>query len=192
MTHCLLNSRVYRRQLSTFTLRIEMRFDPVNTLSSNSTNQTEQILNITASIINRYQSKQLQTDWLNYPALGNTPPSGLSIQEPLNETTVPLSIIDRIEIVSLPSSCREQSPCSIQPVLVAYDSSGNVIQKLGSISQPWQIKVTVVGSSNVPLIGAIANYTNGQTQFTSFGFPSMGTYQIQFSLVLPNGLSRYF
>ena len=46
------------------------------------------------------------------------------------------------------------------------------------------------GQSNASLIGAIANYTNGQSQYTLFGLPSMGTYQIQFSFLLPLGVSR--
>ena len=183
------DSRVYRRQLSTFILRIELRFDPLPYLSSNSTNQTEILSNITASIINRYQCGEL--DWSNYSAFGNATPSGLSVQEPLSNLTVPLNLIDRLVLVTFPSSCREQSPCEIQPVLIAYDSSGNVINKLGSIDQPWQIIATIVGQSNDSLISPLANYTDGQSQYTSFGLPFMGTYQIQFSFVLPIGVSRY-
>ena len=69
----------------------------------------KQYQNITASIINRYQSGEL--DWSSYPAFGNATPSGLSVQEPLDNETVALSLIDRLVLVTPPSSCREQSPC---------------------------------------------------------------------------------
>jgi hypothetical protein len=187
------NTRLHRRQTSsTIVLTIEIRYDPSTNLSDISTIQSEDLATILSSIINRYQSGQLQTDWSANSALGNVSPSGLSVQEPLNQTTVSLGVIDRIALITPPSSCREQSPCSVQPVLVAYDSSGNIIDKLGSNDQPWQIIATVVNQSNVTLIGDIANYTNGQTQFTTFGFPYMGEYQVEFSFIPPDNVSRYF
>ncbi len=101
-----------------------------------------------------------------------------------------MSIIDHIVLVTPPSSCREQSPCDIQPVLVAYDAEGNVIDKLGSNDQPWQVFASVVDDSNITLIGAIANYSNGQTQFISFGLPNIGEYQVQFAFIQPNNVIR--
>jgi hypothetical protein len=147
--------------------------------------------NITSIIINRYQSGELQRAWENCTGSNGTAPSNLTIQEPNNQTSFPLSVISRIVLVTPPSSCREQSPCTIQPVLVAYDSSGNVIQKLGSIQYPWQVIATIVGQPNVTVPGAITNYTNGQTQYNNFGLPYIGTYQVEFTFVQPNGVSMY-
>jgi hypothetical protein len=75
-------------------------------------------------------------------------------------------------------------------ILVAYDIDGNVIQKLGSNDHPWQVFASVVGDPNITLIGAIANYSNGQTQYTSFGLPYIGDYQVQFAFIQPNNVSR--
>jgi len=180
---------LYRRQSPVTTLRVEIRDNPIYNISANSTNQTSQIQNILSTIIDAYQSGQLQTVWLASSATGYTAPVSLSVQEPLNQTTVSLSVISRIALVVPPELCREQSPCTIQPVLVAYDSNGNVIQKLGSDNQPWQIVASIVGQSNVNILGAIANYSNGQTQYTTFGFSSLGTYQVQFSFIPPNGIN---
>lgn len=182
---------MYRRQasISITTLRVEICDNPIYNLSANATNQTNQIQNILSTIINAYQSGQLQTVWLASSATGNTAPVSLSVQEPLNQTTVTLSVIASIGLVVRPELCREQSPCTIQPILVAYDSNGNVIQKLGSNNQPWQIVASIVGQSNVTVLGAIANYSNGQTQYTTFGFSSLGNYQIQFSFISPNGVN---
>jgi hypothetical protein len=187
---CLFTSRLYRRQLSAVTLRVEIRGDPVYNISGNATNQTAQIQNIISQIINLYQSGELQTIWAASAVTGYTAPLALSVQEPLSQTTVPLSVIASIALVTPPASCREQSPCTTQPILVAYDSNGNVIQKLGSINNPWQITASVVGQPNVALVGANASYSNGQTQYTSFGLPDMGTYQVQFSFIQPDGVSR--
>lgn len=187
----LVPSRVYRRQVSTAatTLRVEIRDNPVYNLSANSTNQTSQIQNILSTICNTYQSGELQTTWLASSATGNTAPVSLGVQEPLNQTTVALSVIDHIALVVPPELCREQSPCAIQPVIVAYDSNGAVIQKLGTINQPWQIVASIVGQSNVTVLNPIANYSNGQTQYTTFGFSNLGTYQVLFTFIAPNGVS---
>lgn len=190
--NCLVSSRLYRRQTSSTTLRVELRNDPLTNLSSNSTNQTTQMQAITSMIINMYQSGELQTVWLASAATGYTAPTFFNCQQPLNQTTQSFSVISQIALIIPPGLCREQSPCEIQPVIVAYDSDGNVIQSLGSNSQPWQIVATVVGQPNVNLLGAIANYSNGQTQYTTFGFPYVGTYQVQFAFIQPNGVSSSF
>ncbi len=147
--------------------------------------------NITSIIINRYQSGELQSAWASFTGTNGTAPLNFTIQEPNNQTSFPLSVISRIVLVTPPASCREQSPCTIQPVLVAYDSEGNVIQKLGSIQHPWKVVASIVGQPNVTVPGGITNYTNGQTQFTNFGLPYIGTYQIEFTFVQPNGVSMY-
>ena len=179
-----------RRQLSTTILTVEIRDDPPSSLSADTTVQILQISGICSAIINRYQSGELQQAWAANPSTGNTAPTGLSVQEPYNQTSVPLSIIDHIVLATSPSSCREQSPCEVQPVLIAYDAEGNVIDKLGSNDYPWQVFASVVEDSNITLIGAIANYSNGQTQFTSFGLPHIGEYQVQFAFIQPNNVVR--
>ncbi|CAF4249716.1 unnamed protein product, partial [Rotaria sp. Silwood2] len=185
------NSRI-RRQLSIITLTVEIRDDPVANLSANSAVETEPISNICSAIINRYQSGELHQAWAENPFTGNTTPIDLSIQEPFNQSSISLSIIHRIELVTLPSSCREQSPCGTQPKLVAYDEDGNVIEKLGSNDQPWQVTASVIGDSNITLIGAIANYSNGQTQYTSCGLSATGNYQVQFAFIQPNNVTSSF
>ena len=115
---------------------------------------------------------------------------GLNIQESFNASSMSLNIIYRIELVTLPSSCCERSPCGVQPNLITYGKDGNVIEKLGSNDQPSQIMTSVVNDSNVRLIGAIANYSDGQTQYTSVGVSATGNYQIQFAFIQPNNVSR--
>ncbi|CAF3664415.1 unnamed protein product [Rotaria sordida] len=181
-----------RRQLSTIILTVEIRDDPVEVLSTNSIVETGSISNICSAIINRYQSGELHQAWAENPSTGNTTPIDLSIQEPFNQSSISLSIIHQIELAILPSSCREQSPCGIQPKLIAYDKDGNVIEKLGSNDQPWQIIASVVGDSNITLIGAIANYSNGQTQYTSFGLSAIGNCQVQFAFIQPNNVTSSF
>jgi hypothetical protein len=98
-------------------------------------------------------------------------------------------LISRIVLVTPPSSCRLQSACTVQPVIVAYDASGNVIQTLGSNDEPWQVVASVIGHVGVNVVGAIANYANGQSQFTSFGVTATGSYLLQFTFITPSGLS---
>lgn len=176
--------------MSTISLNVEIRDEPTTNLSTNSTSSTNSIPDICSAIINRYQSGELLETWANHPNMGNITLIGLNIQEPYNTSSVSLSIIYRIELVTPPSSCREQSPCGVQPKLVAYDIDGNVIEKLGSNDQPWQVMASVVDNANVTLIGAIANYSDGQTQYTSFGVSVTGNYQIQFAFIQPNNVSR--
>jgi hypothetical protein len=181
-------SRVRRQTLlSTIQLRVEIRNDPPISLSTGNSSSSTQIANINAYIINRYQSHDLQTAWA---ALTNgSSPTSLTVQEPGNQTNVSVAIISRLVLVTPPSGCRLQSACDVQPVLVAYDTSGNVIQKLGSNDQPWLVVATIVSPLGAGVIGAIANYTNGQTQFTTFGFTVTGSVQVNFSLILPYGVS---
>jgi len=181
-----------RRQLSSIILSVEIRDDPqVNLPTSTTTTPIESINDICSAIINRYQSGELQQTWTSHPSTGNTSLIDLNIREPFNQTSVSLSVIHRIELIRSPSSCREQSPCVIQPKLVAYDRNGAVIDKLGSYNQPWQVQASVVGNPNIVLINSIANYSNGQTQYTAFGLPDLGTYQIQFAFIQPNNVTRY-
>lgn len=143
-----------------------------------------------AQIINLFQSGILQERWRNNSDTNGLVPVSMTVQEPLNQTTVELKIIDRVALTIPPSSCREQSPCDVQPVLVAYDALGNAIQKLGSNDQPWQVVGSVVGQPNITVLGSIANYTNGQTQYTQFGISTLGSYQFEFRFISPTGVSR--
>ena len=169
--------------MNTIQLRVEIRDDPPPNLTSGTTGSN--ISNTTASIINQYHSQTLQEAFAN---LTNVTVLSLSVQEPQNQTTVALSVIERLVLKIPPSSCRLQSPCDIQPVLVAYDTSGNIIDKLGSNDQPWQVVGTVISPVGVTANGAIANYANGQTQYTSFGLTATGSVQIKFSFISPYGV----
>lgn len=187
---CSSSSSRIRRQLAIYQLRVEIRSDPPRNLSSINDTAVRDIYNTNAAIINSYQSGQLLAQWAALNDSGGVVPVSLNVQEPLNQTSVPLSIISRVVLLTPPSSCREQSACDVQPVLVAYDAFGQVIQKLGSNDQPWQVVASVVGQPNVALVGAIANYSDGRTQYSAFGITVQGSYQIAFRFLAPNGVSR--
>ena len=180
--------RRLRRQtlLNSIKLRVEIRYNPPAVLPTSGTGTSSNISDINTDIINRYQCQNLQETFAN--VTGVTPQS-LSVQEPQNQTTVTLGVVSRLVLVTPPSSCRLNSPCDVQPVLVAYDTLGNVINKLGSNNQPWQVVATVISPVGVIPIGAIANYTNGQTQYTSFGLPVLGSVQVEFRFLTPSGVS---
>ena len=123
--------------------------------------------------------------------MNETTPTSLTVQEPREQSNVQLRVISRIALLASPSSCRERSVCDVQPVLVAYDPHGNVIEKLGSNDQPWQVVASVLNGPNVQLIGAIGNYTEGQSRFRSFGVTTVGSYQFEFRFIPPSNVSRY-
>lgn len=179
-----------RRQLAPLSITIEMRDEPRSSSSSTGSVQGEILANIAASIINRYQTNELQNSWVALNISGNTAPISSFVQEPLDQSWSNLSIINRTELRVAPDGCRQQSPCTIQPVLVAYDAQGNVIDKLGSIEKPWQVSATLVNRPNLVLPGSIANYSNGQAQFSTFAVPDLGSYEIQFTFLRPDGVSR--
>jgi hypothetical protein len=184
-------SRIRRHTLvNTIQLTVEIRDDPPTNISANNTGSNSNITNINSAIINRFQSQDLQDAFDNMTnGTGSAAtPLTLSVQEPNNQTTVALSVIDRLVLITPPSSCRLQSPCDVQPVLVAYDGSGNVIDKLGSNDQPWQVVATVISPAGVSVIGAIANYSQRQTQYTAFGLTSTGSVIVQFSFISPYGV----
>ncbi|CAF3684556.1 unnamed protein product [Rotaria socialis] len=161
-------------------------------LSANNNASDQLIANINANIINRYQSGQLQVEWANNSLCNGSSSSSVSIHEPGNFTTVTLGVISRLVLVTPPASCRSQCRCDTQPVLKAYDASGNAILKLGSDNQPWQVVGTVLGSANVSVYGAIANYSDEQTQYSMFGVTATGSYQIQFSFITPSDVNSSF
>lgn len=183
------NVRV-RRQSAPIQIRVEIREEPVPILSMDNGTAAQSTMNMNSMIINAYQSGVLHERWRNHVDTNGTAPLSLTIQEPRNDTTVELGIINRLALIIPPSSCRERSPCDVQPILVAYDAMGNTIDKLGSNDQPWQIVASVVGQPNVGVIGAIANYSQGQSQYRTFGVTQLGSYQIEFRFLTPNGLTR--
>ncbi|CAF3605269.1 unnamed protein product [Rotaria socialis] len=85
-----------------------------------------------------------------------------------------------------------QSACHVQPVLVAYDTSGNIIEKLGSNDQPWPVVASILGSSNASVHGVIANYSDEQTQFSTFGATATDSYQIRFAFILPRATVSFY
>jgi len=186
------NDTRVRRQIQTIQLRVELREDPPRNLSTNNGSSAQSTLNMNAQIINLFQSGILQERWRNNNDTNGLVPVSMTVQEPLNQTSVELRIIDRVALIVPPSSCREQSPCDVQPVLVAYDALGNVIQKLGSNDQPWQVVGSVVGQPNITVLGSIANYTDGQTRYTRFGISTLGSYQFEFRFISPTGVSSSF
>ena len=171
-------------------ITIEMRDEPRPSSTSSTGIQGEILSNIASSVINRYQSSELLTDWRRLNISGETIPISSSVQEPLDQSWTNLSIINRTELRVAPSGCRQQSPCTVQPVLVAFDAQGKIIDKLGSNDKPWQVRAILVNRTNFNPPSFTANYSNGQTQFTSFGLPDVGVYQVQFTFITPDGVSR--
>nr|ACD54600.1 fibrocystin-like protein [Adineta vaga] len=169
---------------------IEIRDDPRTKATSTSGVSAEVLSNIASAIINSYQSGELKKTWADLNFTNGTSPFSLSVQEPFNYSTANLSIINRTKLKIVPDQCRQQSPCTIQPVLFASDSEDNIIQKLGSNDRPWQVKATIVNQPNVILPGAIANYTEGQTQYSLFGLPDIGVFEVQFTFIQPDGVNR--
>jgi hypothetical protein len=170
---------------------MELRDEPRPTTTAATGIGAQILANIASTIINRYQAGELQVVWANLQITNNTFPSNLSTKEPFDDFQVELSVIYRLVLVTPLSDCREQSPCTIQPVLVAYDIQGNVIQKLGSNDRPWQVKASIVGQPNLILSGGIANYTNGQTQYSLLSLPDNETYEVQFTIIQPDGVNGY-
>ena len=143
-----------------------------------------------SSIISRVHSGDIYASWQQLDVIANVTPTQAQIQEPSRDTSESLQMISRIALVTPPDGCREYTPCAIQPVIVAYDPSNNVIDKLGSNERPWQIKATLVNQSNVVLSDGIANYVDGQTRFTQLSLTGLGSYQIRFSFIQPDGMNR--
>ena len=170
-------------------LQIEMRDEPRPSTTVATGIGAEILSNIAAIIINRYQAGELQMAWINVNISHGFYPTNLTTKEPFDDFENSLSVIQRLVLVIPPSDCRQQSPCTIQPILIAYDAQNNTIQKLGSNDQPWQIKASVVNQSNVLLGGSIANYTGGQSQYSLLSVPDNGTYQIQFTIIQPYGVN---
>lgn len=169
-----------------------MRDEPRNSSVTNTGVRGEILANIASTIINSYQAGELQVKWQEMNITNGIVPNEMSVQEPFDYSTVELVVIDRIELVIPPDQCREQSPCGVQPVLVAYDSNNTVIQKLGSNDRPWQVRATIINQTNVRIGGAIANYSDGQTQYTLFSLSQLGAYQIRFNIISPDGVSTSF
>jgi hypothetical protein len=188
------NSRIKRQATSpptSIVMQLEVRDEPRPSTTVPTGIGAQILSNIISTIINRYQAGELQVAWRSLYITNDTCPSNLSTKEPFDDFEVALSVIYRLVLVTPPSECRQESPCTIQPVLVAYDIQGNVIQKLGSNDYPWQVTASCVNQSNIILSGGIANYTNGQTQFSLLSIPYIGSCEVQFTLNLPNGVDRY-
>ena len=190
----LFHSRVKRQSSSgsgSVRLQIELRDEPRPSTTVATGIGAEILSNIAAIIINRYQAGELQEAWILRNLTHGLYPTNLTSKEPFDDFENSLSVIQRLELIIPPSDCRQQSPCTIQPILIAYDAQNNTIQKLGSNDQPWQIKATLVNNSNIVLGGAIANYTGGQSQYSLLSLPNNGTYQVQFTIIQPYGVNGY-
>ena len=168
---------------------MEMRDEPRPSTTVATGIGAEILSNIAAIIINRYQAGELQVAWINLNISQGLYPTNLTTKEPFDDFENSLSVIQRLVLIIPPSDCRQQSPCTIQPILIAYDAQNNTIQKLGSNDQPWQIKASLVNQPNVALGGSIANYTAGQSQYSLLSLPDNGTYQVQFTIIQPYGVN---
>jgi hypothetical protein len=167
-----------------------MRDDPRPRSQGTSGIREEVLSNIASTMINRFQSGDLSVTWKNLNITAGEVPISTHVQEPFDQSSTTLQQINRTELRTSPAQCRELSPCTIQPVLIAFDSQNQVIDKLGSNDQPWRVKVSVVNQPNLILQGGIAPYFNGQTQFTDFALPNIGSFELQFTFIQPDGVSR--
>lgn len=146
---------------------------------------------VVSRFIDRGQSGQLHEDLKVLNISSGLPPTQLQIQDVFNYGFTFVPVFQYLSITASPDQCREYSPCTIQPRLVAFDVDGDVIEFLGSKESPWQIQASVVDRPDIVVSGAIANYSNNQTQFTDFSLPLIGTYRIRFNLLLPDNVNRY-
>lgn len=170
---------------------MELRDEPRSSTTAATGIRAEILANIASSIINRYQAGELSDQWGNMTLTNNYAPTNLSVKEPYDDIEVELSIVYRLTLITPPDDCRQQSPCTTQPLLIAYDRQGNVIQKLGSNDRPWQVLASIVNQPNIILAGGTANYTNGQTQYNLLALPDNGTYEVQFTVIQPDGVNGY-
>lgn len=185
--------RRIRRQAPSVDVRLsmELRDEPRVSTTASTGIRGELLANIASAIINRYQIGELQVLWVALGITNTLAPTNLTVQEPYDDNQTDLSVIYSLSLVIPPADCRQYSPCTVQPVLIAYDAQGNVIQKLGSNDQPWQIIATIVNQSSVTVYGGTANYTNGQTQYNQLALPDNGTYVVEFNVIQPNGVNGF-
>jgi hypothetical protein len=179
-----------RSQAGLFALVVEMRDDP-RTQSQGTSGIREEILsNIASTVINRQQCGGLFTDWKSQNITAGQIPTSCAVQEPFDQSSTTLQQINRTELRTAPGECREQSPCTIQPALIAFDAQNQIIDKLGSNDQPWRVKISIVNQPAVILQGGTAPYLNGQTRFTQFALPNIDSFELQFTFIQPDGVSR--
>lgn len=171
-------------------LVFEIREEPATSSSNDNGVRAAVISNYATSITSRVHSGEIYTAWERNNVIANVTPIGAAIQEPFQESLEELHIIDHLLLVRPPSDCREYTPCAVQPIIVAYDASNNIIDKLGSNDRPWQIKATLVSQPNTALSGGVADYVDGQTRFTQLSLAGLGSYQIQLTFVRQDGMNR--
>lgn len=200
MLICLLNylstlfsssHRRRRRALSASTVEIEIREEPVVVLSGEPDITEEIMSRMTSKVIDSIVTNEFYTSWVEQNVTNGTAPLNITVQEPYENAKIALGIIHHIRILTQPAQCREQSPCTIQPKLGAYDVGDNLIHQLGSKDRPWQIEATIMNQSDVIAQGAVADYIDGSTQFTLFSLPRIGIYEVQFTLMQPNDIDRF-
>ena len=173
-------------------LLVEIRDEPQRALIKRVDIRDRIMFNIGSYMIDRFQTKELMNDWVRLNITNGKAPGAAVVQQPLDEELMNLRVFDHFELVTPPSECREQTPCAIQPVLVAYDPDGNLIENLGSKDRPWQVEAIILNQSNPVLPAIVTAYFGNQTQFTNFYFPNIGSFQVEFRLLKPEDSSRLF
>lgn len=97
------------------TITNENAFDTVNTT----------LKNLTATIVNRFTTGELQS---SAKQLFNVDIQGLFIHKPnSNGTDAKISEINKIKIIQEADGCKEQSPCTQQPILMVLDKDVSLI-----------------------------------------------------------------
>ena len=88
------SGRRRRRTFEPLILQIEMRDEPRNNSAINTGVRGEILSNIASTIINSYQSGELQVKWEQANMTNGVVPNEMSVQEPFDYSTVELSVID--------------------------------------------------------------------------------------------------
>ncbi|XP_061168814.1 fibrocystin-L-like [Saccostrea echinata] len=157
-----------------------------------------ELQNITTTIVNEVQLGTTLRSLVNI--------TGASISEPPPDPTDPNwqkmaeeTNEERYQELVQPNLMRlytpvipihEGAPFSSQPKLQVYDANGNVVNKLGTNVNPWEITATLRNGTGDPaaqLLGErTAKYNNGWANFTDLAISHMGSgYIIDFVVTYP-------
>ncbi|XP_062574409.1 fibrocystin-L-like [Saccostrea cucullata] len=159
---------------------------------------SDQLQNITTTIVNEVQLGTTLRSMVNItsasisePPPDPDDPNWRNMAEDTSET--------RYQELAQPSLMRLFTPVipihegaafSSQPKLQVYDANGNVVSKLGTNVNPWEITATLRNGTGDPaaqLLGTrTAKYSNGWANFTDLAISHMGTdYIIDFNVTYP-------
>ncbi|XP_052700396.1 uncharacterized protein LOC128177638 [Crassostrea angulata] len=175
----------------------------LNTTASAGDLSTEELQNITKTIVNDVQAGSILLNLLNSTGVAiaepRQDPEDPNWQVVLSDTNIALQTLAQPSEMRLSNTIvplHEGAPFSTQPKLQIYDSSGNVIDKLGTNTNPWQITASIVsgtghaagqltGTTTVPYQYGLANFTD--LAISHFG----DDYGLNFTVTYPVGVNLF-